>query len=326
MKILYLIGNGFDLNLGMATSYRDFYQYYTSVKTLNPLVQKLKNEIDSNIENWSDLELALGKYTTNLESTQEFNEVFEDIEDKLGDYLELIESSFDFSQFDGKKLYKYFVFPENSLPQADKNILTDFKHKWRNTQWDMNLITFNYTRSLEKLLDYSGQPINVKDYYKQINNPVILHRIEHVHGFYNERMVMGVNDVSQITNNDFHENQDVLETLVKSMCNQAQKHTIDNWCKSQIANANLICIFGSSIGDTDNLWWELIGEQLKLDCRLIIFEKGESIPPRRPQKGKIAERRKKQYFLDKTKLKPQEREQVEKNIFIGINTNMFAIS
>ena len=28
MKVVYLIGNGFDLNLGLKTSYSDFYTYY----------------------------------------------------------------------------------------------------------------------------------------------------------------------------------------------------------------------------------------------------------------------------------------------------------
>ena len=32
MKVVYLIGNGFDLNLGLKTSYSDFYTYYTAVQ------------------------------------------------------------------------------------------------------------------------------------------------------------------------------------------------------------------------------------------------------------------------------------------------------
>ncbi len=327
MNILFLIGNGFDLNLGMKTRYSDFYKHYVSIKTSSSLIQKLKNEIGGNLENWSDLELALGEYTRNLSSTEEFNEVFEDIEDSLADYLELVESNFDFKQFDGKKLYKYFVFPEYSLPPADKNRLKSFKNKWSHSRWNLNIITFNYTQSLEKLINYTGKSLQINDFTNRSNNsPVVFQKLEHVHGYINERMVMGVNDVSQVSNSDFHSNQDVIESLIKSECNQAQKHTMDNWCKDQISKANLICIFGSSIGDTDNLWWQLMGEQLKRDCYLIIFEKGEVIPPRRPQKGKIAERNKKKYFLGKTNLTEKEKEGADKKIFIGINTNMFNIS
>lgn len=326
MNILFLIGNGFDLNLGMSTKYADFYKYYTSQKSSSTLLQKLKDEIDGNIKNWSDLELALGEYTKNLKSTEEFNEVFENIEDCLADYLESVENNFDYSSFDVKTFYNHLAYPENLLPPADKNKLKAFKHKWNTKPWNIQLITFNYTQSLEKITDYKQNSIQINDYIRRANYPVTIQKIEHVHGYINERMVMGVNDVSQISNNDFHTNQEVIETLVKSECNQAQKHTIDNWCKAQITNANLICIFGSSIGDTDNFWWELIGEQLKQECRLIIFEKGEIIPPRRPQKGKIAERNKKNYFLNKTKLNEKEREAIDNRVFVGINTKMFNIN
>lgn len=29
MNVTFLLGNGFDLNLGLLTSYKDFYSYYT---------------------------------------------------------------------------------------------------------------------------------------------------------------------------------------------------------------------------------------------------------------------------------------------------------
>lgn len=326
MNVLYLIGNGFDLNLGMKTRYSDFYNYYSSVKSSSALIQKLKSEIDSNIENWSDLELAIGEYTSKISSTEEFNEIFDDIEDRLADYLESIENNFDFNKIDGNKLYKYFVFPESSLPTIDKNKVLEFKGNWRNNQQDICVITLNYTFSMEKLIGYKGKPISLNDQIRHLSYPVYIQKIEHVHGFYNERMVMGVNDISQISNHDFHNNQDVIETLIKNDCNQAQKHAIDDWCKSQIKKAQLICVFGSSIGDTDNIWWELIGEQLKRDCILILFERCEPIPPRRPQKGRIAERKKKEYFLNKTKLNVKEIEQAINKIYIGINTDMFNIT
>ena len=140
MNIVFLIGNGFDLNLGMKTRYSDFYNYFISKQSSSKLIQKLKKEIDGNLQNWSDLELALGKYTENLHSTEEFYEVFDDIEDSLAEYLESIENKFDFNQFDGNELYKYFAFPEDSLPLSDKNKLLKFKDNWNNSQWNIHLI------------------------------------------------------------------------------------------------------------------------------------------------------------------------------------------
>lgn len=322
MNILFLIGNGFDLNLGMSTRYSDFYNYYKGVKSRSSVIEKLKNEISGNIENWSDLELELGKYTKSLNSDKEFTEVYEDLCDSLADYLELEEDKFDHKKFNINKLREYLSFPESSLPQADKLIVDAFKKKYAHVQWNIYIITFNYTQTLEQLLEYKKTRIHIGIHE---NSPIVLQRIEHIHGYLNDRMVVGVNDTTQISNHAFHNNQKVLVDLIKNDCNQAQKHMIDNWSKEQISNANLICIFGSSIGDTDNLWWKIIGEQLKKDTLLLIFEIGEVISPRRPQRKLLSEIEKKKYFLNKTALNDAEKKNAENKIIIGINTKMFDI-
>ena len=320
MNIVFLIGNGFDLNLGMKTRYSDFYNYYVTRQSSSSLLQKLKKEIDGDIENWSDLELALGEYTKQIDVDQEFEEVYEDIGDRLAEYLEKVETDFNFENFEGKKLYDYFSFPEKSLLPADRNEISTFRNKVGNSPCSVFVITFNYTRTLEKLIGYSDKKMDIG---KHGPHPIVLQKIEHIHGFTDDRMIMGVNDVSQISNKIFHGNYKVLDALIKTNCNQVQKHTIDQWCKSQIERANLICIFGSSIGDTDNMWWELIGEQLKKDIKLIIFEKGEKIPQRRLYKKSFIEREKKYYFLEKTKLDENEKKNAIGKIFVGITTNMF---
>jgi len=64
MNIVYLIGNGFDLNLGLQTKYQHFYDYYLTHSEGNdsPHIKDLKDHIKNNRENWSDLEFALGDY------------------------------------------------------------------------------------------------------------------------------------------------------------------------------------------------------------------------------------------------------------------------
>ncbi len=319
MNILFLIGNGFDLNLGLKTKYKDFYKYYESIQSKSEAINQLKSSISNNIENWSDLELELGNYTKNIKSEKEFVEIYEDISDKLADYLQEEEQRFDFKKIDGKKLYDYFSYPERSLLPADRIPLTALRNKW-SVQWNIYAITFNYTQSLEKLMDYKGKGLNIGSHGI---SPIILHKIEHIHGYLNDRMVMGVNDISQISNKDFHKNQNVLVDLVKPACNKAQRHLVDDWSTNQISKANLICIFGSSIGKTDNIWWELIGKQLKRGCFLIIFEKGEKISPRRPQRKVLAEIEIKNIFLEKAKLNEEDKKNAADKIFIGIDTNMF---
>ena len=97
MKILHIIGNGFDLNFGLKTSYKDFYDFYMAALSSKNSVNNLKKNISNNYKNWSDLELALGQYTDEIKSVQEFDEVFEDIGDRLSEFLKMQEASFDAS-------------------------------------------------------------------------------------------------------------------------------------------------------------------------------------------------------------------------------------
>lgn len=134
-----------------------------------------------------------------------------------------------------------------------------------------------------------------------------------------------MNDISQIDNVKFHEKEEIMEVLIKTKCNQVQRHNIDKICERLIDKANLICIFGSSIGDTDNHWWQLIGDQLRENCRIIIFSRGEEIRERFAQKAARTKRSIKSLFLKKTNLSNDEIKEYEGNIYVGINARLFNI-
>jgi hypothetical protein len=318
MNILFMIGNGFDLNLGLKTSYNDFYSYYKSKNTKNDKVKKLKEHISSNFENWSDLEFALGAYTKSIKTAEEFDEIFDDIGNNLAEYLSEEEKRLDFNheKTNRNKLFDYLKYPENSLIPIDENNLKIFREKYSSTQLNTNIITFNYTKSLEKLLNYSEQKINISG--------ATISYIHHIHGYLDNRMIMGVNDISQIENKAFHDNLNITEALIKHKCNEVCGHTIDNQCEKLIQSAQLVCIFGSSLGDTDKLWWDLIAQQLiKNDFKLIIFEKVDDIPLRQEYKKERIRRDKKNNFLNRTTLTAEEKEIAKENIFIGVNTDLF---
>ena len=321
MRILYFIGNGFDINLGMKTRYSDFYKYYQTIDSESDVVNKLKENISGKFKNWSDLEIALGKYTNKIMSVDEFDEIYEDLEDNLADHLQKEENKFDFSQTNEEKFLNDLMHPESHLQPADQLKINDIRIKTSNSHV-INLITFNYTKSIEHILKEKHSNITLAD---KSGNKIKLTSVEHIHGYINDRMVMGVNDVSQISNTEFHSNQDILETLVKNDCNKVLKHNIDDKCKKLLAATNLICIFGCSLGDTDKLWWELIGDKLKSQSSLIIFEKGEEIIPRRRHLNGRKERIIKEKFLSKTNLTKEEKDKVVDNIFVSINTNIFDV-
>ena len=58
MKITYLIGNGFDLGIGLSTGYQSFITWYLNQPSENKEVDWLKGRINKSLEQWSDAELA----------------------------------------------------------------------------------------------------------------------------------------------------------------------------------------------------------------------------------------------------------------------------
>jgi len=322
MKILYIIGNGFDLNLGLKTSYKDFYDYYKTIESSNNNINKLKTNISNNYKNWSDLELALGQYTEEFKTVNDFDEAFEDIGEQLAKYLKKEEAKFDFTKMDKEKFFENLVKPEFFLPAADKNIIRTYKSKFANSNWTIDVFTFNYTTIIEKIIEKKK---NIKIGHHISNNIVTLKEVEHIHGYVDNRMVLGVNDVTQLKNKEFHKNIDVLEAIVKEKCNKAYGHTIDNQFKEKIKQSNFICIFGASMGDTDNIWWESIGEKIRQkSIPIIIFTKGEeAISPRIGYKTNRTKRKMRNYFLKKTNLSNEEIEKVIDNIFVALDTGMF---
>lgn len=323
MQILYLIGNGFDLNLGLRTSYKDFYNYYKSIESTIDSINKLRKNISSNYNNWSELELALGQYTDELHSIVEFDEVFENIGEELGKYLKNEENGFEVSNINSEVFFENLVKPEMFLSIADNNKIIEYKNNYSHKDWNIDIFTFNYTTIIEKIIGMTFG-LNIGHHIRD-KNIVTLGDVKHIHGFADKQMVLGVNDISQLKNKDFHQNIDVLEAIVKEKCNIAYGHTIDSLFKTKISQADFIVIFGSSLGDTDNIWWEQIGKRLSTSqIPLIIFTKGEEvISPRIAYKNNRTKRNMSNYFLKKTKLSKDEIEQVNSNIYVAIDTEMF---
>ncbi|EMG27701.1 AbiH family protein [Listeria fleischmannii] len=60
MNITFLIGNGFDIEIGLKTKFSDFYKQLRDEKRKRNHIYK---EITENPDKWSDFEVALGNYT-----------------------------------------------------------------------------------------------------------------------------------------------------------------------------------------------------------------------------------------------------------------------
>ena len=323
---MYIIGNGFDLNLNLKTSYRDFYKYFIEQSSKKELVAEMKENLDS--ETWADLELALGKYTAKFDSIEAFQEAYFEISDKLVEYIHLEEKKLKLSEEKKLKLCNDLIFPESYFRLEYGKLITDYCNKWDNHNWNINIINFNYSQTIERLLDFqAGKQYAIGS--NQYGKKVTLGQILHIHGVAipNETILLGVNDIFQIENKSFSENVDFLDILVKPQTNKGLRNGIDAACLQLLRNANLICIFGSSIGETDKIWWKFLGHQLKKDnCRVVYFvREKEIIPSNRQQFIPKKIRDCQNNILSKTGLDFTGQNQVRDNIFVGHNTDMFKL-
>ncbi len=73
MNVLYIIGNGLDISLGMKTDYQSFYDYYSALETKDADINNLKANIEAGrYQTWADLEAGLGDYTKYLGNEKVF--------------------------------------------------------------------------------------------------------------------------------------------------------------------------------------------------------------------------------------------------------------
>lgn len=321
MNILFIIGNGFDLNLGMKTRYVDFYDFYTNKNPRDGNIGKLKKKIRRDIENWSDMELKLGEYVKHMESETEFEEVFENLSENLSNYLKEEEGRYGFDLSTKETLLKHLAAPESFLLASDRVAIGEYITKKSHEHDSINIITFNYTRSIEKIINWN-QAISFPSKANGRNRTLMT--IEHVHGFTNDRMVLGVNDLLQLHNEKFKINKNILDAIVKYNCNTACKTMHDARCEKLINEADLIYIFGSSIGATDDLWWDIVGKRLKTsDCKLVIFKKEKAMNPIHGYKNGKFDRACKEHFCERAKLSKEDSDKISKKIYVRINGGLF---
>ena len=277
MKVVFIIGNGFDINLGLATQYENFYRFYLGLDSSNDSIQvkklkeHLKNDQDqeSRYQYWSDLEIGMGNYTVNFSNVKELKEAYYDLNDRMQEYMKIIDKKDLPASINSQKLIRDLSYPDQYLRPLFKEEIYNFLKKWGTSVYETYIVSFNYTNVLEKILKIKEND-NMQLSNSRFGNSNTLYPIIHIHGKVDAPLI-GLNDKNQIKNELLRENEEVQECIIKPKLNEMLAHLVDVKVDNHIRTANLICIFGHSLGDTDKLWWNLMGERLKTDCRIIYF-------------------------------------------------------
>lgn len=314
-RITFLIGNGFDLNIGLNTGYQDFYKYYIE----NNKDDMLAKDINKNYANWSDLELGLGKYTEKVPAVKE--EKFwlseQNLENSLVDYLteEMNKINLDVDERRQKiktamteSLLEFYKKVPDYVEKSIEKILSD-------AQKQFFFINFNYTDALDQCVKIIRRSNVMQD---DGDDDVL-----HIHGMISGSMVLGVNDESQIANPIFRNKSEYRRLLIKKDINEFCGNVNVKKVCDIIDGSNIICIFGMSIGVTDKMWWQYIGKWLQGsdNRRLVIFAKGSTEYKVKKYSGSYGEKVK-QKFRDNGEL-ADVWDQIESKIHVEVNANMF---
>jgi hypothetical protein len=266
-NIIFIVGNGLDLSLGMKTSYKDFYDYAMANK-LHPK-HKIYEAIKKDPETWSDFELTLGRYTRYLEgvaegnrkqASVEFHDELEEVTQDLADYLveqdklsSDLTSDIDFARDD--------FYEELPVGQKDR-ILPHFA----NGATRFSFVTLNYTNSLENIFPHRNVTL--------VPQGIVISDIHHIHGDLSENVTLGVSDESQLYEGmSDGEKADLIKPQLIASMNDGRMEAL----RRIIDTSSILVLFGTSMGETDKYLWDYIVRWLASNgSRYIVIHKHDS--------------------------------------------------
>lgn len=327
MKVLYILGNGFDKAQGMATSYPEFYEYLVNnVKDGSSLLEKMKSAITEDTVLWSDMESGLGEFTAITDNAEEFDDFYFELNSHLQNYLKIQNDKFTPNSKLKNKFIDDFVNCAKYLGALDKGRYDTFMNRHSFSSKDIYVMTLNYTNTLEKILDYNT---STGVFTKNLNLYNNLQGIIHIHGQLDSSIIIGVDNVEQIKHREFQDNENIKDCMIKMQSNQVMKTTRHLRCEKLIADANLIVLMGVSLGDTDAHWWELIGKNLVSRKNIAIIQhlyNPGAINPAQMQKRGRLERRQQDLIMHKMRINDEHwTDELRERLFFTVNEPIFKI-
>lgn len=342
MIFTYLIGNGFDLGIGLKTGFSHFLEYYINTFSSLDDVVDFKEEVKQDtIELWANFEKKFGEYIANFndDTLKNYITIYENILYELNAYL--ITENDKFADEISKEVAEQIIDWLGLFDLQSIGFRPDVKERfykiteYNKSTLDVNyyFLSFNYTNTLDKIINKIITDTNSIIYSHNFNGTVAtrkIHRPIHIHGELNGNMIMGVNDFSQLP---FSGNltKRAKRRLIKPEKNKAIGYQIDETSEKYISNSSIICIYGMSIGETDKVWWKRIGKWLiKNESKaLIYFVQNDNI-----KKDTVyaidriidAEEDYCEKLLDALNIPKEKRETLRDKVFIIINSKFMQIN
>lgn len=287
MRTAYLVGNGFDLSIGLDTSPSEFLQAfvnrYADDSEHDSAVEAAsfaKDIRDEGIEKWSDFEIKAGYYSSGFgpDEARAYMSRVSTLRAFLGQWLQAEQAriSDDFIATNAQECIGSLFSYRTGLRPRQRNRLQSLRNKHRNEHWNHDLVCFNYTDVLERMWHSFGGVDAVLGNLEG-STRALLGRFVYAHDSLKDKIVCGVNDPSQIANEAFRENRYVTDNLVKgAMEANVIANDLDEQARKVIEEATVVAVFGMSFGASDRRWWEQVGKKLleNQEAMLVLFDYG----------------------------------------------------
>lgn len=270
MVITYLIGNGFDINLGLHTKYKEFISEYVKSNTEDARVkvfkEAIRNDLETDVDLWKDAEMAFGEKTKDfceeLNPGRKYNTCEIDFCNSLAEYLNREQNRFKPEYYESNQILLKDI--ANSLIDVAKGLKKAPKDEVQSYLNDLpggvqlNFMVFNYTFTIDFLLKKAKAFLGER-YYRGTRTGNIIKDIIHPHGTIEGDMVFGVNDRSQLAAPEIFDNDQIdLSAIIKEETNKVNEENLEQESIKVLESSDLIYIYGMSLGETDKRWWERI--------------------------------------------------------------------
>lgn len=328
-----MIGNGFDRNLGLKTTYSDFIDWYKNTPAKTKTLEDFRKNINENEKLWSAAEEELGRYTAEFDvgAGAAFYECHKDICEHLAEYLKGQQSEVDYQAIidEIESAFSQLETITEPFHTQEKVVLDEVFSDCRNENVVFNFITYNYTDTLDKCLELVRKKPGLLGTHKfgTITHNHTIGTIHHVHGTVNAQMVFGVNDRSQIMKPEIFncEFGDLYEeNLIKQQANQGYQENTDKKAKDLLNTSQMLYIYGMSIGSTDKLWWERVCAWLagSSNRHVVLFCYDMPAPGVIETDRKIAERKARRKISQYSQLDEKKKLEIESRIHVT-SENLF---
>ena len=138
---------------------------------------------------------------------------------------------------------------------------------------------------------------------------------------------MGVNDNTQIYNEDLKNNRKIQTVFIKPILNNRLGNLKNEKVSQFINDSEIICIYGMSLGSSDDFWWKKIVQWLKDSSEryLVIFKYlgDEYFNTILSYQSIIKEDEDIDNFLTRYKMDDQTKDRLSRQIMFSYNSDLF---